>query len=338
MKALIAVQDLIKTNEDRIKKLKAQLADHESGEEKLSLMAQASAENALEKSQEALEKNKMILDELSKCDIEQHDKVERLKEAIVRQNYFKYQKLRLNRSKDQNKAQKLEAMMIIDELPSDINLEDDDVFEIASTMIKLDLRTHDELDNKLRDIKTDFEELLKNIEQENIDRLALLQTHIPIVVLHLVVLVENIQETIEEGELPPFKGLPKYEDWWIDELWLNHQAYFGLYKWKAIIRSLCITDDQKKAWESIFSNWIFIKKVLNRKGELAFDFNLAFDRLVNSYTKLDEEMDMENLKSMETIVQNITKKEDFHSFKYKHSITTPYFKFKEENSIKEEEK
>ncbi len=330
MNALIAIEELIKTNELRIKTLKAQLDDHDSGRAKLSIMGYASSENALEESIQSLEKNKLIYDELAKCDIQEHEKEERLKEAVIRRNYYKYQKVRIKRNSTKKQDQKLEAMMIVDELPSEINLEDEDIFEIASTIIKLDLRIHDELDSQLSEIKIDFEELLKNIEHENIDKLGLLQTHIPIVVLHLRVLIANIKDTINEENLPEFKGLPKFEDWWIDELWLNHQAYFGLYRWKAVVMSLCITDGQKQAWESIFAIWVFIKKVLNKKGPLAFEFNLAFDILIKTYTDLDEQLDIENLKSMESIIENITKKEDFHSFKYKHKIVTDYVKFKQD--------
>ena len=337
MNAIIAVQDLIKTNEKRIKTLKLQLEEHEAGNIKLSVLAIASAENALEQSLIALDKNKIIYDELMKHDIQELEKEARIKEAITRKNYFKYQKVRMRRSISRTNDQKLEAMMIVDELPSDMNLKDEDIFDIAATTIKLDLRIHDELDEQLNEIKKDFAELLKNIKNEDIDKLGMLQIHIPIVVLHLVVLVSNIEENIEEEDLPPFKGLPMFEDWWIDELWLNHQAYFGLFKWKAIIRSLCITHDQRQAWESIFSNWVFIKKVLNKKGTLAFEFNFAFDTLVKHHTNLEEELNMKNLKTMETIVQNITKKEDFHTFKYEHNISTPYFEFKKEKLGYEDE-
>ena len=328
MNAMIAIQDLIKTNEKRIKILKAQLDDNEAGRVKLSVLASASAENALEQSQTALDKNRLIYDELLKHDMQELEKEERIKEAITRKNYYKYQKLRIKRNNNKDETQKLEAMMIVDELPTEMNLNDEDIFDIASTTIQLDLRIHDELDEQLNTIKKDFEELLKNIKHEDIDKLGMLQIHIPIVVLHLAILVSNIEENIKESNLPPFKGLPMYEDWWIDELWFNHQAYFGLFKWKSIVSSLCITDDQKKAWESIFSNWIFIKKVLNKKGNLAFEFNFAFDSLMKHHTNLEEELNLKNLKTMETIVQNITQKEDFHTFKNKHNIETPYFEFK----------
>ncbi len=273
MNAIIAIQDLIKQNEKRIKILQSQISDHDSGRTKMSPMAKASTENSIEESKAILEKNQLILKELQKHDLMELEKEERLKEAIVRKNYFKYQKIRIKRDIAKDNDQKLEAMMIVDELPSDVTLEDDDVFAIADATIKLDLRIHDELDEELQDIKKDFDELLKNVSKEDINSLGTFNAHIPILVLHLSVLISNIKENIKEDNLPEFKGLPKFQDWWIDELWYNHQAYFGLYKWKMIVSSLCITNDQKRAWEVIFANWVFIKKVLNKKRN--WDLNIT---------------------------------------------------------------
>jgi len=340
MNALIAVQDLINVNKKRIKVLKQQIALHDSGEKKLSVMAYASAENALEKSQIALEKNELIYKELNKRGLMEVEKEAQLKEAITRNNYYKYQKVRLKRTIKRDNDLKLEAMMIVDELPADVNLEDDDIFELASATIKLELRIHDELYDQLNIIKRDFNELLKNVQNQDIVKLGMLDIHIPILVLHLSVLVANIQEIIDDEELPPFKGLPMFEDWWIEELWLNHQAYFGLYKWKSIIGTLCITTEQKLAWESIFANWVFIKKMLNKKGSLGYELNYAFDELVKFHTKLEEQTDENNLKAMESIIKDITTKEDFSIFKTKHTIVTPYLEFKKEkiSHIVEEEK
>jgi len=328
MKALIAIQDLINQNKKRIKVLEAQIDDHNAGRNKLSKMAIASAENGLERSREALEKNEIILKELTACNINEYQKEERLREAIRRKNYFKYQKVRLKRAIERDNDQKLEAMMIIDELPAEVNLEDDDIFNIAETTIKLDLRVHDELDEELEEIKSDFQELLKIGKQEDISKLGVLNTHIPVLALHLSVLISNIEENIKEEDLPPFKGLPKFQDWWIDELWKNHQAYFALYKWKQIISTLCITNEQKKSWEVIFSNWVFIKKVLNKKGKLGFEYNFAFDSLMKHHANFEEELEFENLQTMESIVKDITAKEDFNTFKTKHRLNTPYLKFK----------
>lgn len=337
MNAIIAVQDLITQNRNRIKILKNQLAAHESGENKLSVMAKASTEIGLEKSQEALEKNELILKELNKKDLLELEKEQHLKEAIVRKNYYKYQKIRIKRDVVMDNDQKLEAMMIIDELPHDIDIEDTELYAIAETTINLHLRVHSELYDQFQDIKNDWNELHKDIDSKNVDRLGMLNLHIPILVLHLTVLVSNIEENIEENNLDDFKGLPAFEDWWIHELWINHQAYFGLYKWRSIISSLCNTSDQKRAWNIIFSNWIFIKKMINSKGSLGFDFNFAFDTLLEKYVNLKEELASKNLIVMENIVEKITAQEDFSKYKTTHQIETPYLKFKRDKINYKEE-
>jgi hypothetical protein len=322
MNAIIAVEDLIKTNKRRIKTLKEQLSDHDSGKVKISRMAYASTENALEQSQKALEKHETIYEELKRKGQQEVEKEERIKAAIKRKNYYKYQKLRIKRNSNIDNIQKLEAMRVIDELPPDFDLEDEDLFDIAHTTIQLDIRVHDELEEELRDIKRDFHELLLSVKDEDIKQLGMLQSYIPILALHLSIFVEELNSTTE------FKGLPKFQDWWINELWINHQAYFGLYKWRDIVTSLCGTNEQKEAWEIIFSNWIFIKKLLNKKGKLAFDFNLAFDRIMEQYAGLEEELLEENINSMDAIIQNITKKEDFQKFKSGHKTKTDYYEYK----------
>ena len=328
MNAIIAVQDLIKQNQERVKILKDQLKEHTEGNVKLSVMAAASAEMGLEKSEDALAKNELILKELQKRDLLELQKEEHLKEAIVRKNYFKYQKVRLKRDLVMPNDQKLEAMLIIDELPHDLDIEDDEIIAIAEASIHLDLRIHSELHDKLVEIKKEWLDLQKDLDQTSINKLGMLNIHIPILVLHLHILIENIEENIEENNLPKFKGLPAFEDWWISELWNNHQAYFGLYKWRDIVTSLCITTDQKKAWNTIFFNWIFIKKLLNEKGSLGFEYNLAFDTLIENHTQLREELDTENLIAMDKIVKEITQKEDFSKYRFKHNMETGYLQFK----------
>jgi len=328
MNAIIAVQDLITQNQKRIKILKQQLLLDEEGEKKLSAMAKASTEIGLDRSLESLKKNELILKELNQRDLLELEKEQLLKEAITRKNYYKYQKIRLKRDKVMTNDQKLEAMMIVDELPHDVDIEDNEIFAIAETTINLNLRIHSGLYDELIEIKKDWTELQKDIDSQSIDKLGMLNLHIPILVLHLSVLISNIEENIEENNLPKFKGLPAFEDWWISELWTNHQAYFGLYKWRSIITSLCITSDQKRAWNTIFSNWVFIKKLLNEKGSLGFEFNFAFDSLVDDHVQLEEELNKDNLVAMEKIVKTITEKEDFGKYKTIHEIETPYLKFK----------
>jgi len=337
MNAIIAIQELISQNLQRIKILNKQLASHESGENKLSPMAKASTENGLEKSKAVLAKNELILKELKTRDLMELEKEQHLKEAIIRKNYYKYQKIRLKRDVVMNNDQKLEAMMIVDELPHDIEMEDSEIFAIAETTINLHLRVHSELYDDFKEIKKDWKKLIENITSENVDKLGMLHLHIPILVLHLSVLITNIQENIEEKNLEEFRGVPPFEDWWIDELWSNHQAYFGLYKWRSIMASSCITADQKRAWNMIFSNWIFIKKLINSKGTLGFEFNLAFDRLIETHTQLTEELNTKNLISMEKIVLKITQEEDFTKYKTAHNIETPYLKFKRDKLDYKEE-
>lgn len=328
MNAIVAVQDLIKQNENRIKVLKQQLADHASGVNKLSHMAKASTELGLEKSQDALEKNKTILRELQQRDLLELEKEQKLKEAIQRQNYYKYQKIRLKRDKSMTQDQKLEAMMIVDELPDDLQIEDEEIRAIADATITLNLRAHSDLYEELKEIKKDWEELLKNVKEEDIRRLSGINHHIPIVILHLSVLINTIKDEIEEQNLPEFKGLPAFEDWWIHELWINHQAYFGLFKWRDIIASLCHSKEQRRAWNIIFSNWVSIKKLICSKGDLGYEYNYAFDSLVQHYTGLKEEYNKANLISMDKIVKEITLKEDFTKYRGKHNIETDYLEFK----------
>jgi hypothetical protein len=328
MNAIIAIQDLIKQNKHRIQILKQQLKEHQEGHNKLSAMAEASTEMGLEKSQDALDKNEIILKALRERDVSELEKEVQLKEAIVRKNYYKYQKVRLKRDLIMTNDQKLEAMMIVDELPHDVDIEDAELFAIAETTINLNLRIHSELYEELKEIKTGWSQLLKTLDSQSISSLGMLNIHIPVLALHFSVLVSNIEENIEDESLDKFKGLPAFEDWWISELWINHQAYFGLYKWRSIVTSLCITSDQKRAWNIIFANWIFIKKLLNSKGSLGFEFNFAFDSLIEQHCGLMEELNTKNLIAMEDIVEKITGKEDFTKYTNSHVIETPYLKFK----------
>ena len=328
MKAIIALEELIKKEEQRVSFSKHQLSEHEAGTNKLTPMIKASTETKLEEAQELLDKHQAMLKELLSQDIEELEEKERLREAIKRRNYYHFQALRLKRSKTHSSDIKLEAMMIIDELPTDINFEDKEIYEIAEKTLELHITTHEELNTQLTLIKKDFENLLKNTKSEKIHDLGMLNFRIPIIVLHFSVLLSNIQENIQDDQKAKFSGFPNYEDWWIAELWSSHQAYFGLYKWKSIITNLCQTSDQKRTWETIFANWIFIKKMIHGKGSLGFNFNFAFDSLLLKYANLEEELSDVNLLSMETIVNNLTKKEDFNSVTKSHDIITPYLVFK----------
>lgn len=342
MKALIALEELIKEDEAHIKLAKRQLAAHESGENKMSKMVKASTETSLHDATERLEKSRLKLQELMKHDMAELEKEERIRDAVIRKNYFHYQNSRIKRNKTYSNDVKIEAMMIIDELPKDkdVGIEDDILFNIAEKSFKMQLSLHERIDDRLIEIKNRFDDLLGKTSEEEIDELGLLKEQIAIVVLHINVLIENIEQIIEEtneknkaegkDELPPFKGLPKFEDWWINELWSNHQAYFGLFKWKQIISGLCLTTMQKEAWEIIFAKWVHIKKYINTKGSQAYKYNFAFDSLATEYCDLEEELALESLKSMESIVNKLSKVEDFTKHTDEHKLISDYTQFKRE--------
>jgi hypothetical protein len=332
MKALIALEEMIKDDEVHLKLAKKQLSEHESGINRLSVLVKASTETNIEERTSRLERNRDMLAELLKKDIKELEKQEKIKEAIERKNYFHYQKIRLKRDKVRTNDEKLEAMLIIDELPTDIGFKDDDLFRVAEQSLRMHLSLHEQLHGTFREIIKDFEQLTKDLKGEQIAELGLLKYQIPVIVLHFHTLTENIKANLEEDDKDPFPGFPKFEDWWIKELWINHQAYFGLYKWKEIVSKLCQSSDQIRAWNIIFANWVNVKKQLDAKGLLAFEYNFAFDTLIRDYSGLEEELATTSLESMENIIQYLTTKEDFtkYLFPKEHQIITKYTAFKRE--------
>lgn len=328
MKTIVALQEMIQEEEKRIKVAKQQLSAHESGERKLSFLEKSSTENTLENLNESIKKHQDMLSRLLSGNLEELEEEERLKAAVERKNYYHYQKIRLKRDKTMPNDIRLEAMSILDELPEDIGFEDSALYEIAEEMISLELSLHDNTNKLLQEIKKKFEDYLSKAEVEQINDLGMVNFYVPIVVLHFSTLISNIKDNIENLNLEDFKGLPKYEDWWINELWESHQAYYALFKWKNIVQQLCITADQKRAWEKIFANWLFIKKLLNSKGKLAYEYSYAFDKLIEEYAELEEELEEKNLSTMETIIKKITQGEDFTKVSPNHQLVTNYVNFK----------
>ena len=444
MESIIALEELVKENEAKVTLQKRQLADHESGESKLSAMAQASTENSLEIASELLAKYKAMLDQLLAQDQAELEEKERVLAIATRKKYFDAQDSRIKLYKEKSNDQKLEVMRIIGELPTDVQFEDEELFEIATKSLELALPDAKELSQKLQGIQKEFQALKKS-EDKNIQEMGTIDFLIPIIILHFHILFSNINENIdeinnkalqenqeilnkreeekerllniileqekrlkakenitpedndesssaintddtkeinielseeesssetsEEVEKPAeieepveeiadvdiqqitkeiaeidkqpipeinevkFAGFPKYQDWWIRELWSSHQAYFALFKWKSIINNLCMSTEQKKAWSIIFDRWVFIKKMLNDKGELAYNYTFAFDSLLATHAQTEEEIDKRNIISMENIVIEITKKEDFTTMAPFHDIDTPYLKFKQKNLL-----
>ena len=328
MKIIIALEEMIKDNENIIKSIKKQLSNHESGSSRLTYMGKASAETNLENAQEQLLRNQIKLKELLSQDQTKLEEKEKIREAVERKNYLKYQKVRLKRDITRSNDEKIEAMLILDELNQNTYLEDEELFEIAEKSLSLHLTVHIELEKKFNEIKQDFETEIQDISDENLGELSSVNFRLILSILHLHILFTNIQENIEEDNLPAFRGFPKFEDWWIVELWTNHHAYYALYKWKGIISKQCITDDQKRAWELIFSNWIALKKMLSGKKTLGYHYNYAFDTVMRKYSGLEEELATNSLVSMSELTQKIIAKEDFSVVSKDQKIITDYVLFK----------
>ena len=336
------IEDLekrIKSLISHIEQSTKQINDDDSGEKKLSLILRASAELSIEKNNFLLRKYQQKLKKMRAKDIQSVLNEEKLKEEIIENNYFKYQGLRIKRYPKKSSKEIEDALIIMDELPEDFKLEDIDIFEIGHKSRELFLEIHSDLDDDLIEIKNEFLELVENqFDNTNIE-LKLLNYRIPILILQLKVLLKNIRENIEDDHLNTFKGFPKFEDWWINELWISHQAYMGFFKWKEIILDMFVTSEQKKSFEMVFKNWILVKKILNDKGESAYIYNNVFDQMILKYAELEDENDESNLEALKQIITNITKKENFISVSAEHNIITPYMKFKmdkEQDKVKKD--
>lgn len=344
MESTVALEELIKENENKVSFFKAKLDKHESGDKKLSLMSKASSENSLEIASEKLIKYKKMLGKLQSEEGKELEAKIRLIQASKRKKYFDSQTSRIKLNKEQDNDVKLAALRIINELPEDVHFEDSKLFELAIKSVDLSLPELNELMQVLERIKSEFNSLLKKCDKEDIQEMATIDYLVPIIVLNFYILINNIKENIEDinkklekdlksGKIKEkkelkFSGFPRYQDWWIRELWLSHQAYFALFKWKKIINNQCLTMEQKKAWSIIFDRWVFIKKMLNDKGSLAYNYHYALDTLLEKYAQLEEELEEKNIHSMEHIIQEITQKEDFSKNIKFHNTDTPYLQFK----------
>lgn len=354
MESIIALEELIKENEAKVELQQRQLDAHLSGERQLSAMALASTESNLEEATELLEKYKAMLEILSQFTPEELEEKERLHAASMRKKYFDAQESRIKANIEKDNDVKLEVLRIIGELPTDVQFEDEELFEMATKSIALSLPQLNEVVSKLEEIRDDFNSLVKNEDSRSMQEFATIDFLIPIVVLHFYILANNIKENIVEHnekveknqddlmenasgdemfELEQtgkvnFNGFPKYQDWWIRELWVSHQAYFALFSWKSLVNKLCFTTEQKKAWSIIFDRWVFLKKLLNDKGELAYNYNFAFDTLLYKYIGVQEELAEERIVAVETLIQKMTKDEDFTQVAPFHDTITPYLKYK----------
>jgi len=305
-----------------------QLEKHKSGKKKLTYMAEASSEANKERNTHLLEEYQKELIKLKSLDQKELNQKEKEKKELEHNNYFKYQEVRIRRNKKKKKKLRKEALLLLSELPQEVQIEDDELYNIALMSLELNLDLHCQVQKALKKIKVEFEELTNDSINDSNQFLLMLNQRIPILILRFSILLHSIKEAIKKNELAEFKGMPKFEDWWIDELWTSHQAYIALFKWKGIINILCISNEQKRAWDVIFKNWIFVKKLLNTEELDAYSYNCAFDKLMKKYAHLEDEFNESNLNSMKKIVKELTKKEDFSTIKEEHNVMTPYLEFK----------
>lgn len=327
MKALIALEKLIKTLEVSVSVGKAKLLNHESGVEKLTLMTQASVENNISTNEPLIKKLQELLKELEKYDDSKLYDKDRLIASIERKKHYKNSKAVYTDITTKNHNEKIDVMMIMDELPDETILESKELFQIALKSIE-HFFYFDIKEEELNSIKKEFDLLIKDLTDINIKDLEMFNYMIPVVVLHFTLLILNIKENMSEEELATFGSFPKYQDWWISEMWTNHHAYFCLFNWKKEITDLCNSDEQKAGWNMIFYNWILVKVLLVEKGEMAFEYNYAFDQLMDKFANVTEELDLNRLGMTEKQVEEFLKNEDLFSLKDEHDVLTPYLKYK----------
>lgn len=331
MKSLVALEKIIKDLEVRIAVTKGQLARHKSGEEKLSSLAEASAANSLEMITPLLEKYRTRMKEFVKFEKSSSYEHRRLRSAVDRKKYYKYNIKRAKKQKIRENDERIEAAMIIDELPEEIILDNEELFEMSTKNMHQYLIFPDESKSELNDIQLEFNSLIKSFTDENIKSLELLNYMIPILIFHFNVFIQNIIESKNkdsEEQISDLEFFPKYHDWWINELWESHISYFALIKWKNDVAKGCINRKQEKAWTILFNNWIFVKTLISEKSELAFEYQYIFDSLLKKYVKLESELDKKIVKSSKKKIITYIKEENLLSLIPQHHVLTPYINYK----------
>jgi hypothetical protein len=323
METLQDVENIIDQTKKRIALFDTKLKEHESGTERMSAMAKVSTETKLEEAIGTLQIYEAKREELLKLDAQEREKLEneaRLKELEL---YAKNQKNRFLSNIELAQEVKNEVLKILDELPQNIIFMDEELVDLGERTLSLSLREVDEHLRSIKTIRADFDLLFKNINTNTIKDIEFINNQILSLVLQFHTLVGNIAQEFE-NDGKAFNGLPKYEDWWIEELWHSHLAYFSLIKWKKSIKKYCYTKLQKKSWNIIFANWIAIKDLMNSYGEDGFEYQFAFDKLISKYARLNEETVENNLINIEKFIYIETKKEDFNIKYSKHNAITSY--------------
>jgi len=335
MKSIIALEKLIKILEQRISVSKSQLARDASGEEVLTLLVKSSIENSLDKNIPLLVRYKNMMKEFQKFEELESTENERLRMAIDRKKYYKYNRMGIEKKRVRSNDEKIEAVMIIGELPEEIELDNQELYQLTFKSIEKFLFLPENAESIISDIHINFNTSLEGFTDENIKSLEMINFLIPMVIFQFHILKINILEDknkdIEDEEkldIEDFICFPKYHDWWISELGESHKAHFCLYQWKNTINDLCITEEQKEAWEIIFNNWIFIKTLLAEKAESAFEYQFVFDNMLQEYTNLESELDEKTIEKTKEDIQEFITNEDCLSLPPEYNIETEYTKYK----------
>lgn len=334
MNSIIALEKIIKDLEVRIAIAKGQLARHNSGEERLSLMAEASADNSLEKHTPLLEEYRGLMTQLEKFEKSDSYEHRRLRSAVERKKYYKYNKKKVKKQKLRENDERIEAVMIIDELPEEIILESEELFEMSTKNMHQYLVFPEDSKSELIEIQEEFNSLIKSFTDENIKSLELLNYMIPILIFHFKIFMNNILDSKNsetEEKTTEINFFPKYHDWWINELWESHLSYFALMKWKNYVAESCFEKKQEKAWTILFNHWIFVKTLVSEKSELAFEYQYIFDSLLYKYVNLESELDKKTVKQSKKEMQLTIQDGNFLSNDSEPTVMTPYINYRKSN-------
>jgi len=331
MKSIISLEKIKLDLQEHIKLSKKQLKEHESGENRLSIVAAASAEENLEKNKALVEKYTMMIDEITKLDGSDPNIKEKIEESIDRKKYYQNNKIRLENDKVKDNDEKIDIFMILDEIKEDIFIENEILFDMTFKRIEHYLIISSDAKSELLEIKKDFMNDIKDIKGIYLNDFSMLNIKIVMVISQFKILIDNIKESrLEEKNFEEFPELPKFENWWIEELFETHLAYFTLTDWKNKITSLCCTQEQKIAWEYIFTKWVFIKKFLSNKGKVAYEYHFMFDSYVHNYIALEEETDENNIEYTKQNIQKIIKSQNLKPLDENYEFSTNHLKYKKE--------
>ncbi len=346
MNSVIVLDQLVEETNNRIKLFRKHLSDHEAGENVLTRVIEASTETSLEIATNKVRKYKEMLDVLEKNDAYTEKEKHKILEAVYRKKIHDNFEIKSHSDTNQPHIEikphdkKLQVMMVIDEVSNDLEIEDRELFNIASKSLFLDEEERFTLEEKLEYISKTFNDKLKKLDKTAIKQLSSLNYKIPVFILHFSILLDGIKASYEKKE-KEFSGFPRYQDWWVYELWSSHQAYYGLYKLKEMISRQCVTVEQQNSWAKIFENWLSIKIYLNNKGKLAYPYMEIFDKLVATFCGFEEETMEQNLVTMEALINDKIKNENFTRVQVNHSVLTSYLEYKKkvlEEKAKREEK